>query len=102
MIEAVFTFALITMAFEFVVLMKLNPARRLRLLGSARWVTAIHVMVIGINLIIHFGTITGSMTAVTAGLSSFITIPLARWLSGYIANNHYHPGAIKYSVSELS
>lgn len=102
MIEAVFTFALVTMAFEFVLLMKLNPARRLRLLGSTRWVATIHTLVIMINILIHFGTITGSMTAVTAGLTSFMTVPLARWISGYIANNHYHPGAIKYNVSELN
>lgn len=101
MIEAVFTFALVTMAFEFVLLMKLNPARRLRVLGSTRWVTTIHVLMIMINILIHFGTITGSMTAVTAGLTSFITIPLVRWISGQITNNHYFPGIVKYSVDDL-
>ena len=102
MIEAVFTFAIVSALFEFVILMKLKPSTRLRLLGSKRWVAITHTVVIMITILIHFGTITGSMTAITAGLISFLVIPTTRWISGSITNKRYFPGAIKYQTAQLS
>ncbi len=102
MIEAVFTFAFVSALFEFVVLMKIRPGTRCRVLGSGRWVSLIHILVVSANLIIHYGTITGTMTAVTAGLVSFATIPFTRWLSGYITAGVYHPGRIRYNPRLLT
>lgn len=101
LIEAVLVFAAITAAFELVILMKLAPRTRCRVLGSAAWVTLIHAIVFGINIAVHYGTITGSMTAITAALTSFVTVPFARWLSGHVSNGIYHPGVLKYTVDEL-
>lgn len=101
LIEAVLVFAAITAAFELVILMKLAPRTRCRVLGSARWVLFIHTAVFTINLAVHYGTLVGSMTAITAALTSFVTVPFARWLSGHIANGIYHPGVLKYTSDEL-
>ena len=102
MIEAVFTFAFVSALFEFVVLMKLKPRTRCRVLGSGRWVSLIHTVVIMGNILIHYGTLTGTMTAITAGLVSFATIPFTRWLSGYITAGVYHPGRIRYNPQLLA
>lgn len=101
LIEAVLVFAAITAAFELVILMKLAPRTRCRVLGSTRWVLFIHTAVFAINLAVHYGSLVGSMTAITAALTSFITVPFARWLSGHIANGIYHPGVLKYTIDEL-
>lgn len=102
MIEAVFTFAFVSALFEFVVLMKLKPRTRCRVLGSGRWVATIHTLTVLINILIHFGTITGTMTAVTAGLVSFATIPFTRWVSGHITAGVYYPGRIRYTPQQLT
>lgn len=99
MIEAVAVFAFISALFEFAIIMKLKPRTRLRLLGNRYWVSVIHTTVFIVNIVIHFGTITGSMTAVTAALVSFVTIPLARWISGYVRKGVYTPGVIRYSIN---
>lgn len=101
MVETVFLFAFVSALFEFVILMKLSPRTRLKLLGSPKAVALTHFFVVSANLIIHFGTITGSMTAITAGLASFITIPFARMLCGRISNNMYYPGVIRYTGAQL-
>lgn len=101
MIETVFVFAFVSALFELVVLMKIRPRTRLRILGSKRWVLLIHAMTFLINIVVHYGTVTGSLTAITAALASFATIPLATWISGSIANGMYRPGYLKYNVLEL-
>lgn len=99
LVEAVLIFAAITALFETVILMKVKPRTRLRVLGNAKWVALIHAIVFFVNIAVHYGTLTGSMTAITAALSSFVTIPLVRWYSGYITNGHYFPGIAKYNVN---
>lgn len=101
LIEAVLVFAAITAAFELVILMKLAPRTRCRVLGSRGWVLFIHAVAFGLNLAVHYGTLTGSMTAITAALTSFVTVPFARWLSGYVADGIYHPGVLKYTVNQI-
>lgn len=101
MIETVFTFAFVSALFELVVLMKMKPRTRLRILGSKRAVTLLHVMVIAFNITVHYGTVTGSLTAVTAGLVSFVCVPIARWLSGYIRGRTYVRGMISYRIEDL-
>lgn len=84
LIEAVILFGLLSALFEALILMKVSPRIRLRLLGSPLLVTITHFVVIIFNLIVHFGTITGTMSAIVAGLASFAVIPLTRAYSGYI------------------
>lgn len=101
MIEAVLLFALITATFEAVVLFKLPLRWRLRLLGSGMMVGMLHVFVIAANLAVHWGTITGTMTAVTAGLTTFATVPTVRYFVGYIKNRRYYPGVKRYALTEI-
>lgn len=100
-ILAVLIFALISALFEAVLILKLKPRTRLRVLGSSVWVAVIHTVIILANLWIHFGTVTGSMTAVLAGLASFGTIPLLRSICGEIHNGKYYPGIHRYAVEQL-
>lgn len=101
MLEAVFVFALVTAAFEAVVLLKLPAWWRLRLLGSSLCIGLLHFFVIAVNLWIHFGTVTGTMTGVTAGLTSFFTVPLIRRYTGYIKSKRYYPGVKRYDFAEI-
>jgi hypothetical protein len=99
MVEAVLVFGLLSAVFEAVILMKLPVRWRLRLLGSGFAVAMIHVLVTVANLSIHWGTLTGSMTAVIAGLASFVTIPAVRWYCGCIKARRYYPGLKHYHLS---
>lgn len=72
MLETVLAFAAITAAFEAILLLRFSSERWL----SKRWAKGVvHCTAIGVNLLIHWGTIVGTMTAVTAGLVSFATVP---------------------------
>lgn len=101
MLEAVFIFAFVSALFELIILMKLSPKVRCRILGNPALITIVHTFVITANLIIHFGTVTGTMTAITAGLASFATVPLARRISGFVRKGVYYPGWKRYPVRLL-
>lgn len=101
MLEAVFIFALVTATFEAVVLLKMPPKLRLRLLGNEFFVALLHFFIIASNLAIHWGTVTGTMTAVTAGLTTFATVPLVRRYTGYIKHKRYYPGVKRYDLAEI-
>lgn len=102
MITIVLTFAALTALFEAILLMKFSSVAWLTSnftirtpvrVTTFRWkmdtkqlvphASAVHLIAIVANLIIHWGTVVGTMTAVTAGLVSFITVPLViyvmRW-----------------------
>jgi hypothetical protein len=73
MLEAVMIFGALSALFEAIVLWKTCP----------RWLIkhgaiVIHLFVIGVNLFIHYGTVTGTMTAIVAGLASFMVVPFMR------------------------
>jgi hypothetical protein len=77
MLSTVIIFALVTAALEFILLMKWAPSWLLR----KKWFAAsIHVIAFGGNMLIHWGTIVGTMTAVVACLASFVTFPAAKWM----------------------
>ena len=73
MVTAVVIFALLSALFEMILLLKLAP---LSLLQKNWFQVTTHTLVIAANLAIHFGTVTGTMTAITAGLVSFATVPM--------------------------
>lgn len=81
MIAIVLTFAVITALFEAFLLLKFVSLDRLMSPWSA---TAVHIGVFCINLAVHFGTIVGTMTAVTAALVSFAVYPAVIWVKTYL------------------
>ncbi len=77
-VSAVIIFAVLSAAFELIVLLKIPLRQRVWLFRHAGLV---HIFVVVVNMLIHYGTVTGSMVAVTAGLASFATMPVAIWIS---------------------
>ncbi len=90
MIHIVLLFTLITAAFEMCLLMKFATPEWLESswLLPTGWNSrklipkagVIHMLAIGFNLAVHWGTIVGTMTAITAGLVSFVTVPVTVWV----------------------
>ena len=102
MIDAVLLFGALNVLFEFVLLCMLPPRLRLRLLGSESASNAMHVFFLAANLIIHWGTLIGTMSGVLAFVSSIATLNVARAVFGRICEGrYYHVGWIKYSAEEL-
>lgn len=110
-IDAVLIFGILSALFEAVILLKIPPRMRLRLLGSKAAVLSIHIFTILFNLIVHFGTVTGTMSAIVAGIASFIVVPLVRSYCGSIRNIvmpdgvkelRYFPGIKRYPKGELA
>lgn len=66
MVDAVMTFALITALGEFILLHHLGVGFRAWLLSHQSPRFLLHCSFAALNLWIHWGTMTGSMTAVTA------------------------------------
>ena len=103
MIEAVFVFGALNIMFEFVLLSMLPVKARLRLLGNDQAKTACHVGMLLINLIVHWGTLTGTMSAIVAFVASIATIAVATRTFGFITDGRYYTvGIIKYKASELT
>lgn len=103
MIEAVLLFGAMNIVFEFVLLSMLSPRVRLRVLGSPNYRNALHVGFLLLNLIIHWGTLVGTMSGVMAFVSSMVTVRVAMWLFGYVVDGRYYTvGVIKYSPKEIA
>lgn len=101
MIEAVVFFGLINVIFEFVVLSMVPPRIRLRLLGNVSHQRVLHVVVMCFVLAVHWGTLTGTMSAFFSFCLSMLTTFIARQVFGYIENDVYHRRIIGYTVAEL-
>lgn len=101
MIDAVFVFAIINVVFELVLLSMVPPRIRLRLLGSKSGGTAIHLLIMIIVLIVHWGTLIGTMSGFLSFILSIATFELAKQTFGYISNGVFHRRIIGYKVSEL-
>lgn len=102
MISAVLLFGVLTAIMEMILLSMFPPKYRLRILGSANYRNVLHITFLLLNLIIHWGTVIGTMSAVLAFVVSIITLRFAMYLFGYIVDGrYYHVGWIKYSVEEL-
>lgn len=92
MIDAVLLFAFITAIGEFIVLSMFPISLRLRLLGSHVACVMVHILCAAVNLTIHWGTMTGSMTAVTAFVVSTVVLWIAKKYNGYITGGRYYRG----------
>ena len=102
MINAVLLFGALNVLFEFVLLCMLKPRVRLRVLGNPVLSNLIHVGFLSFNLLIHWGTLVGTMSGVLAFVASIVTVNVARVVFGRIEDGrHYHVGFIKYAVEEL-
>lgn len=102
MISAVLLFGVLNIVFEFVLLTMLPPRVRLRVLGNPNYRNALHVIFLLLNLMIHWGTLVGTMSAVLAFISSMITVQIAMWLYGYVTDGRYYTvGFIKYQPEQL-
>lgn len=102
MVDAVLLFGLMNVLFEFVLLCMLSPRVRLRVLGSPNKRNLLHIGFLLLNLIIHWGTVVGTMSAVMAFICSLVTVKVAEHVFGQIVDNRYYrAGLIKYSVEEL-
>lgn len=89
MVSAALTFGVIIFAGLALILVKLPRRTSLWLLGHGTWVD---VSVSVITLCIHWGTMTGLMSAAVAGLCCALATSLGKYLFGYIKKNRYYPG----------
>ena len=102
MIEAVLVFGLMLAVFEFIVLSMVPPRYRLRLLGSKGASSAVHVGMLALNLWVHWGTVTGTMSATGAFIVSIITVSIARIVYGTIQDDQrVRRGILGYRNEEL-
>jgi uncharacterized membrane protein len=102
MIDAVLAFGFLLAAMEFVVLSMIPPKYRLRILGSKSLSNALHFLVFGINLAVHWGTVTGTMSATLAFVASMITVSAARFWYGTITDDvRTRKGIVNYRNEEL-
>ena len=102
MIDAVLLFGVMNILFEFVLLCMISPRWRLRLLGSPSAKACMHVLFLSVNLLIHWGTLIGTMSAILAFISSLVTISCAKLLFGAITDGRYYTtGFIRYSAAQL-
>jgi len=102
MIDAVIIFGLINVVFEFVLLCMIPPKLRLRILGSRAWSRVMHVMVMIIILICHWGTLIGTMSGFFSFILSMVTVEIAKLTFGYITpDEKFHRRIIGYTVEEL-
>lgn len=102
MIEAVLVFGLLLSLFEFVLLSMITPKYRLRLLGSRAWSNATHMGMLLINIWMHWGTVTGMMSATGAFVTSIVTVEVARMMYGTITDGvRTRRGLLGYKNAEL-
>ena len=94
MFETVVLFALIILMGLVAVLVKLPLSVSLRVLGHP---VLTDVTVTLVVLWIHWGTMTGLMSATLAGLLCAGLTTVGRRLFGYIDSGTYHPGAVDLS-----
>jgi len=102
MVEAVLVFGLINVLFEFVVLSMVPPRVRLRLLGNKGAQTTVHIVIMVFVLWVHWGTVTGTMSAFFSFILSMFTVFVAQCFYGYINGTRYRRGIIGYKLGEIT
>ena len=102
MIDAVLLFGVMNVLFEFIVLSMVKPRVRLRLLGNDSACVVLHFACLAMNLLIHWGTLVGTMSGIFAFICSIGTVAFARFVFGYIEQGRYYTvGWVKYTREEL-
>jgi len=98
MLEATFVFALLTVLFEAALVIKMHQKTRMHVLRYPALITGAFFV---FNLIIHFGTVVGTMTAVCAGLASMAATSVLRWWFGWFDGRYYIAGKRGFTTREL-
>ena len=102
MISAVLIFGLMNVLFEFILLSMLRPRTRLRILGNEGHCVALHFMCLALNLLIHWGTLVGTMSGIFSFICSIFTVVVARAVFGVIKEDRYYTrGLVGYAREEL-
>jgi hypothetical protein len=102
MLETVIAFGFIISLFEFVVISMIPVRTRLRMLGSPGAKLGFHLCMFCINMLVHWGTAVGTMSATLAFICSIGVIGGASKLFGFITEGRYYTvGFIRYSVEEI-
>lgn len=106
MIEVVIAFAVVSIITEMIFLGMVPARARLAMLGSKAARTFVHVGMLVLTLWVHWGTVTGTMTAFTSFLLSFPAVFCAQQLWGWTyktedGERRLRRGIINYSVAEL-
>ena len=102
MIDAVILFGLMNVLFEFILLGMVPPRQRLRLLGNRNSQVLLHFFCLSLNLLIHWGTLIGTMSGIFSFICSIGTVGIARFVFGFIEHDRYYKvGLVKYRVEEL-
>lgn len=102
MISAVLIFGLMNVLFEFILLSMLRPRTRLRILGNEGHCVALHFMCLALNLLIHWGTLIGTMSGIFSFICSIFTVVVARAVFGVIKEDRYYTrGLVGYAREEL-
>lgn len=102
MIDAVLLFGVMNVLFEFIVLSMVKPRTRLRLLGTYNACVVLHFACLAVNLVIHWGTLIGTMSGIFSFICSIGTVAFARFVFGYIEQGRYYKvGWVKYTRKEL-
>jgi len=88
--------------FEFVLLSMIAPKWRLRLLGSRAGCNAVHVLMLVLNMWIHWGTVIGTMSATLSFCASVVTVFVARIVYGEVVDDvRTRRGLVGYKTEEL-
>lgn len=102
MISAVLIFGLMNVLFEFILLSMVRPRTRLRILGNEGHCVALHFMCLALNLLIHWGTLVGTMSGIFSFICSIFTVMVARAVFGVIKEDRYYTrGLVGYAREEL-
>ncbi len=102
MISAVLIFGLMNVLFEFILLSMLRPRTRLRILGNEAHCVALHFVCLALNLLIHWGTLVGTMSGIFSFICSIFTVVVARAVFGVIKEDRYYTrGLVGYAREEL-
>lgn len=102
MISAVLIFGLMNVVFEFILLSMVRPRTRLRILGDEGHCVALHFMCLALNLLIHWGTLIGTMSGIFSFICSIFTVLVARTVFGVIKEDRYYTrGLVGYAREEL-
>lgn len=102
MLAEVIVFAVVMSVFEFALLTIISPKPRLRLLGNETGKMCLHVSFLTCNLIVHWGTVVGTMSSTLSFITSLATVWVAVKLFGSIKDGRFYTvGFLKYSIDEL-
>ena len=102
MIDAVLLFGVLNVLFEFILLSMVPPKHRLRLLGNRNSQILLHFICLSLNLLVHWGTLIGTMSGILSFVCSIATVRIAQFVFGQIKDGRYYTvGLVKYSKEEL-